>query len=38
LPLRLILGGLIRLLLIALRPAILIYGAARLYKATQERE
>ena len=38
LPVRLVLGGLIRLLLIALRPAILIYGAARLYKATQERD
>jgi hypothetical protein len=38
LPLRFVLGGLIRLLLIALRPAILIYGAARLYKAAQERE
>ena len=38
LPLGLILGGLFRLLIIALRPAILIYGAAKLYQAAQEEE
>jgi hypothetical protein len=38
LPLARILGGLFRLLIIALRPAILIYGAAKLYQAAQEEE
>ena len=33
-----ILGGLFRLLVVALRPAILIYGATKLYQATQEEE
>ena len=33
-----ILGGVVRLLLFALKPAILIYGAAKLYEATQEEE
>jgi len=38
LPLAPILGGLFRLLIIALRPAILIYGAAKLYQAAQEEK
>ena len=38
LPLGRVLAGVIRLLIVALRPAILLYGAARLYKAAQERE
>jgi hypothetical protein len=38
LPLGRIIGGLFRLLLAALRPAILIYGAAKLYQAAQEEE
>lgn len=38
LPVRLVFGGLIRLLLMALKPAILIYGAAKLYGSAQERE
>jgi hypothetical protein len=38
LPLGRMLGGLFRLLIIALRPAILIYGAAKLYQAAQEEE
>jgi hypothetical protein len=38
LPLGRLLAGVVRLLIVALRPAILIYGAARLYKAAQERE
>ena len=33
-----ILSGVVRLLLFALKPAILIYGAAKLYEATQEEE
>ena len=33
-----ILSGVVRLLLFALKPAILIYGAAKLYEATQEDE
>ena len=36
LPLGRIMGGLFRLLIFALRPAILIYGAAKLYQAAQE--
>jgi hypothetical protein len=38
LPLGRILSGLFRLLIAALRPAILIYGAAKLYQAAQEEE
>jgi hypothetical protein len=38
LPVGRILGGLFRLLIIALRPAILIYGATKLYQAVQEEE
>jgi hypothetical protein len=33
-----IVSGLVRLVLFALKPAILIYGAAKLYEATQEEE
>jgi hypothetical protein len=33
-----IMSGLVRLLLFALKPAILIYGAAKLYEAAQEEE
>ena len=33
-----ILRGVVRLALFALKPAILIYGAAKLYEATQEDE
>ena len=33
-----IVSGIIRLLLFALKPAILIYGAAKLYEATQEEK
>ena len=33
-----ILSGVVRLALIALKPAILIYGAAKLYEAAQEEE
>jgi hypothetical protein len=38
LPLGRIVGGLFRLLIAALRPAILVYGAAKLYQAAQEEE
>ena len=38
LPLGRILSGLFRLLVVALRPAILIYGAAKLYQASQEEK
>lgn len=38
LPLGRILGSLFRLLVAALKPAILIYGAAKLYQAAQEEE
>jgi hypothetical protein len=38
LPLGRILGSVVRLLLVALKPAILIYGAAKLYQAAQEEE
>jgi len=31
-----IVSGIVRLLLFALKPAILIYGAAKLYEATQD--
>jgi hypothetical protein len=33
-----ILRGIVRLMLLALKPAILIYGAAKLYEASQEEE
>jgi hypothetical protein len=33
-----ILSGVVRLALFALKPAILIYGATKLYEATQENE
>ena len=33
-----ILSGVVRLLLFALKPAILIYGAAKLYEAAQDEE
>jgi ElaB/YqjD/DUF883 family membrane-anchored ribosome-binding protein len=38
LPVGRVIGGLVRLLLVTLRPAIVIYGAAKLYQAAQERE
>ena len=38
LPLGRIASGLFRLLLVALRPAVLIYGAAKLYQASQEEK
>jgi hypothetical protein len=38
LPIGRILGGLLRLLAVALKPAVLIYGATKLYQATQEEE
>lgn len=38
LPLVRIAGGVFRLLIAALRPAILIYGAAKLYQAAQDGE
>jgi hypothetical protein len=38
LPLGGIVNGLFRLLVVALRPAILIYGAAKLYQASQEEK
>lgn len=38
LPLGRVLSGLLRLLIVALRPAILIYGAAKLYQAAQEEQ
>lgn len=38
LPVGRVVGGLIRLLLFALKPAILVYGAAKLYQRTQEQE
>jgi hypothetical protein len=38
LPLGRIVGGLFRLLVAALRPAILIYGAVKLYQAAQEEK
>ena len=36
LPLGRVVSGLLRLLIFALKPAILIYGAAKLYQAAQE--
>jgi len=38
LPIGRILSGLARLLIFALKPAILIYGAAKLYQTAQEEE
>jgi hypothetical protein len=38
LPLGRIFSGFFRLFIVALRPAILIYGAAKLYKSAQEEE
>jgi hypothetical protein len=38
LPVGRILGGLFRLLMVALKPAILIYGATKLYQAVQEEK
>jgi hypothetical protein len=38
LPIGRILGGLFRLAIFALRPAILIYGATKLYHAAQEEK
>lgn len=38
LPIGRILGGLLRLLAVALKPAILIYGATKLYHAAQEEK
>jgi len=38
LPVGQILRGLFRLLIVALRPAILIYGATKLYQAAREEE
>jgi hypothetical protein len=38
LPVGRVLAGFLRLLFMALKPAILIYGAARLYRSAQERE
>jgi hypothetical protein len=38
LPIGRILGGLLRLLAVALKPAILIYGATKLYQTAQEEE
>ncbi len=35
LPIGRILSGVVRLMLIALKPAVLIYGASKLYKASQ---
>jgi hypothetical protein len=38
LPLGRVLGGFLRVLMFALKPAVLIYGAAKLYQAAQQRE
>ena len=38
LPLGRVLSGLVRLLIVALKPAILLYGAAKLYQAAQEEQ
>jgi hypothetical protein len=38
LPLGRVVGGLVRLLLFALKPAVLIYGAAKLYQTAQQQE
>ena len=36
LPIGRILGGLVRLIMIAIKPAILAYGATKLYQAAQD--
>jgi hypothetical protein len=38
LPVGRVIRGFLRLLLVALRPAIVIYGAAKLYQAAQQRD
>jgi hypothetical protein len=38
LPLGRVLGGFVRLLMLAVKPAVLIYGAAKLYQAAHERD
>jgi len=38
LPIGRVLGGVVRLFALALKPAILIYGATKLYQAAQEEE
>ena len=38
LPVGFVLGGVLRLLLLALKPALLVWGAAKLYRVAQERE
>jgi hypothetical protein len=38
LPIARIVGGVIRLLIFALKPAILVYGAAKLYQRAQEQQ
>jgi hypothetical protein len=38
LPIGRVLGGVFRLVALALKPAILIYGATKLYQAAQEEE
>ena len=38
LPLGRVLGGVLRLIVMALKPGMLIYGAAKLYQMAQERE
>jgi hypothetical protein len=38
LPLGRVLGGFLRLLMLAVKPAVLIYGAAKLYLATREHD
>jgi len=38
LPIGRILSGVVRLFLFALKPAVLIYGATKLYQATQDEE
>ena len=38
LPLGRVLAGLLRLLIMALKPAVLIYGATKLYQSAQDRE
>lgn len=38
LPIGRILGGVVRLLMIAFKPAILVYGATKLYQAAQDEE
>ena len=38
LPLGRILGGIVRLAMVAFKPAILIYGATKIYQATQSED